>query len=94
MGVLRMVLAFLRPFFASRAALAAENVMLRQQLIVVYYSTPEVSPNRPDSVVLAVAVVIRLAVCTADCTARRSDALVSGWTVTLLKEFHPHHFLP
>ena len=35
MGILRMALAFLRAFFASRAALAAENVMLRQQLIVL-----------------------------------------------------------
>ena len=40
MGVLRTIWAFLRAFFASRAALAAENVMLRQQLIVVQRSVP------------------------------------------------------
>jgi hypothetical protein len=40
MGILRMGLAFLRVFFASRAALAAENVMPRQQLIVVHRSVP------------------------------------------------------
>jgi len=37
MGILRMVLAVLRSF-ASRAALAAENVMLRQQLLVLQRS--------------------------------------------------------
>jgi hypothetical protein len=35
-----MVLAFLRAFFAGRAVLAAKNVMLRQQLIVVHRSAP------------------------------------------------------
>ena len=36
MGIIHLVLAFLRAFFASRAVLAAENAMLRQQLIVVH----------------------------------------------------------
>ena len=40
MSILRMILAYLRAFFTSRADLAAENVMLRQQLIVVHRSTP------------------------------------------------------
>jgi len=40
MGILRMILTFLRAFFISRANLAAENVMLRQQLIVVHRSNP------------------------------------------------------
>jgi len=38
MGILRMLLAFLRAFFASRAALAVENLALRQQLIVLQLS--------------------------------------------------------
>ena len=38
LGILRMILAFLRAFFASRATLVAENVMLRQQLIVLQRS--------------------------------------------------------
>jgi len=38
MGVLRGTLRFLRAFFTSRAALAAENLALRQQLIVLQRS--------------------------------------------------------
>ena len=38
MGIFRMIWAFVRVFFTSRAVLAAENVMLRQQLIVVQRS--------------------------------------------------------
>jgi hypothetical protein len=52
MGTLRMVLAFLRAFFASRAALAAENMMLRQQLIVVQRSIPRPKLCRIDRVLL------------------------------------------
>jgi hypothetical protein len=52
MGTLRMVLAFLRAFFASRAALAAENLMLRQQLIVVHRSVPRPKLRRTDQVLL------------------------------------------
>ena len=40
MSIWRMILAFLRAFFASRAALAVENVLLRQQLIVLQRSVP------------------------------------------------------
>ena len=40
MGILRMILAFLRAFFGSRAGLVAENMMLRQQLIVAHRSVP------------------------------------------------------
>ena len=40
MGILRVIWAFLRAFFTSRAPLAAENMMLRQQLIVVQRSAP------------------------------------------------------
>jgi hypothetical protein len=40
MGILRTILTFLRAFFTSRAALAAENLLLRQQLIVVQRSVP------------------------------------------------------
>lgn len=36
MAIIHLVLAFLKVFFASRAVLAAENVMLRQQLVVVH----------------------------------------------------------
>jgi hypothetical protein len=52
MGILRMILAFLRAFFASRAALAAENMMLRQQLIVMHRSTPRPKFRRIDRVLL------------------------------------------
>ena len=52
MGILRMVLAFLRAIFASRATLAAENVMLRQQLIVVHRAVPRPKFRRIDRVVL------------------------------------------
>ena len=37
MSMLRMIWAFLRAFFASRGVLAAENVLLRQQLIVLHH---------------------------------------------------------
>ena len=50
MGILRMVLAFLRAFFTGRAALAAENVMLRQQLIVVHRSVPRLKLRRTDRI--------------------------------------------
>ena len=38
MGVLRVILAFVKAFFVSRAALAAENIALRQQLLVLQRS--------------------------------------------------------
>jgi hypothetical protein len=62
MGILWMVLVFLSAFFASRANLAAENAMPRQQLIGVHRqidSTPEVPPNGPGLVVLAFVVVAK-----------------------------------
>ena len=52
MGILRMTLAFLRAFFASRADLAAENVMLRQQLIVLQRAIPRPKFRRTDRVLL------------------------------------------
>ena len=52
MDILRMILAFLRAFFASRAALAAEHVMLRQQLIVLQRSVPRLKLRRTDRVLL------------------------------------------
>jgi transposase InsO family protein len=52
MGIVRTILSFLRAFFASRAALAAENVMLRQQLIVVHRSAPRPKLRRTDRIVL------------------------------------------
>jgi len=52
MGILRIVLAFLRAFFASRAALVAENVMLRQQLLIVHRSAPRPKFRRTDRVLL------------------------------------------
>ena len=52
MGILRMILAFLKAFFTSRADLAAENLMLRQQLIVVQRSVPHLTFRRTDRVVL------------------------------------------
>jgi len=52
MGILRMVVSFLKTFFASRVALAAENVLLRQQLIVLQRSAPRLKFRRTDRVVL------------------------------------------
>jgi len=52
MGVLRMILAFLRAFLATRAALAAENMMLRQQLIVVQRSVARSKFRRMDRILL------------------------------------------
>lgn len=34
MGMLRMIWAFVRAFFASRTALATENLALRHQLVL------------------------------------------------------------
>jgi len=47
MGVLRLIWAFLRVLFRSRASLAAENLALRQQLLVLHRSVkrPEVRPS-------------------------------------------------
>ena len=52
MGILRMILAFLRTFVASCANLAAENVLLRQQLIVLQRSVPRLKLRRTDRVLL------------------------------------------
>ena len=52
MGILRMILAFLRAFLASQADLAVENVMLRQQLLVLQRSVPRLKFRRTDRVVL------------------------------------------
>jgi len=52
MDILRLIWAFLRSLFRSRAALAAENVMLRQQLIVVHRSVPRPKLRPADRVLL------------------------------------------
>ena len=52
MGILRMIVSFLRALLANRADLAAENVMLRQQLIVVHRSVPRPKFRRTDRVLL------------------------------------------
>ena len=52
MDILRTILSFLRAFFTSRAELAAENVMLRQQLIVAHRSVPRPKLRRTDRIVL------------------------------------------
>jgi len=51
MGILRAILSFLKAFFTSRAAPAAENVMLRQQLIVTHRSVPRPELCRMDRIV-------------------------------------------
>ena len=47
MGVLRLIWAFLRVLVRSRASLAAENLALRQQLLVLHRSVkrPKVRPS-------------------------------------------------
>ena len=52
MGVLRMILSSLRAFFASRAVLAAENLMLRQLLIALQRSVPRLKLRRTDRILL------------------------------------------
>jgi len=49
-GIPRMILSFLRAFFVSRATLAAENVMLRQQVIVAHRSVPHPKLRRTDRI--------------------------------------------
>ena len=53
MGILRMVWAFLRAFLASRADLAAENAMLRHQLIVLQRSVKRPRLGKSDRVLFA-----------------------------------------
>ena len=50
MGILSVILAFLRTLFASRAGLAAENVALRQQLVVLQRSVRRPRLRRRDRV--------------------------------------------
>jgi hypothetical protein len=50
MDILRMILVFLRAFFASRADLAAENTMLRQQLTVLQRSVPRLKLRPTDRI--------------------------------------------
>ncbi len=52
MGIVGLFLTFLKAFFAGRADLAAENVMLRQQLIVVHRSGPRPKLRRTDRILL------------------------------------------
>ena len=52
MSILRMILAFLRALFTSRVNLAAENVLLRQQLIVLQRSVPRLKLRRTDRILL------------------------------------------
>jgi hypothetical protein len=53
MGILRMILAFLRAFLARRADLAAENAMLRHQLIVLQRSIKRPRLGKSDRVIFA-----------------------------------------
>jgi hypothetical protein len=48
MGTLRLILAFLRVLFGSRAALAAENPALRQQPIVLQRSVKRPQLRKRD----------------------------------------------
>ena len=50
MGVLRMISAFLRAFLAGRAALGAENLALRQQLLVLHRSVKRPNLRRLDRI--------------------------------------------
>ena len=52
MGVLQVIWAFVRAFFVGRGALAAENVLLRQQLIIVHRSVPHPELRRTDRILL------------------------------------------
>ena len=53
MGITHLVLAFLKVFFASRAVLAAENAMLRQQLIVLQRSVKRPQFRKRDRICLS-----------------------------------------
>jgi hypothetical protein len=53
MGILRLFLVFVRAFFVGKAALAAENVMLRQQLVVVHRSVPRPKLRKSDRIFLS-----------------------------------------
>ena len=50
MGILRMLLAFLRAFLASRAALAVENMALRHQLAVLQRSAKHPKLRKRDRI--------------------------------------------
>jgi len=50
MGIIHLVLAFLKVFFASKAALAAENMALRHPLAVLQRSVKRPTPTtRPPA---------------------------------------------
>ena len=50
MGILRLILAFLRAAFGSSAALAAENLALRQQLAVLQRTTKRPKLRKRDRI--------------------------------------------
>ena len=50
MGILRLILAFLRVLLGSRASLAAENLALRQQLLVLHRSVKRPNLRRLDRI--------------------------------------------
>lgn len=52
MGILRLAWMFQRALFGSRSALADENTMLGQQLIVLQRSVPYLKFRRTERVVL------------------------------------------
>jgi hypothetical protein len=53
MGIVRLVWALLRAFFTSRAYPAAENVLLRQQLIVLQRSVKRPQLRKSDRIFLS-----------------------------------------
>jgi len=50
MGILRLILAFLRVLLGPRASLAAENLALRQQLLVLHRSVKRPNLRRLDRI--------------------------------------------
>ena len=61
--ILKTVLSVLRSISQSRAALLAENVVLRQQIIVLHRSVPKPRFRARDRVVLALAARVFGPVC-------------------------------
>jgi hypothetical protein len=50
MGIVRLILPFLRVLFASRTALAAENMALRRQLIALQRSIKRPKLRKSDRI--------------------------------------------
>ena len=84
MSILWMILAVLKAFFTRRANLAAENVMLRQQLIVQQRSVRRLKLPRTDRILLCWLSRLRFhihSIRSPNWARRQGSAIIFSWAI-------------